>query len=247
MRFVSIAAIFIFMCPVLSCTERKEISRVEWSTMGTIAAVQTKGKANTFVRDSAKEACDKVVKLFNRHDNSSEIRQKEKLSDSELRLLGGCWQAAFEFKDATKGAFNPRWRGSDTLDFGGIAKGYAVDLAYEEVKGKIEDEVLIDIGGNLRAVKGDWKVVIAGSNKCILLKESFACATSAEYFRGKHIYDGRTGKVVENNVESVTVVAPLAMHADALSTAFFVLGPNDALVSELCNKYKAEVYWMMKK
>lgn len=242
-RVVLAASLF----AVFSCTEHKRISRIEWSTMGTIAAVQTKGAANTFVRDAAKDVCDKVVKEFNRRDASSAIRLKEKLSDAELSLLGGCWQAAFEFRDSTNGAFNPRWRGPETLDFGGIAKGYAVDLAYDEVKDKVEEDVLIDIGGNLRALKGDWNVAIAGSNKRILLKESFACATSAEYFRGKHIYDGRTGKTVENNVESVTVVAPSAMHADALSTAFFVLGPDDALVDELCRKYKAEVHWVIKK
>ena len=51
-------------------------------------------------------------------------------------------------------------------------------------------------------------------------------ATSAEYFRGKHIHDGRTGFPVSNDVASVTVRCPSALWADGLSTTLFVLGPD---------------------
>ena len=55
-----------------------------------------------------------------------------------------------------------------------------------------------------------------------------ACATSAEYYRGKHIYDARTGRPVSNDVWSVTVVHPTsAMLADALSTILFIYGREE--------------------
>ena len=49
-------------------------------------------------------------------------------------------------------------------------------------------------------------------------------ATSALYFRGRHIYDARTGAPVSNDVASVTVRCRSAMLADGLSTALFVIG-----------------------
>lgn len=62
------------------------------------------------------------------------------------------------------------------------------------------------------------------------LKAGEALATSATYFRGGHIRDGRGGAAVANGVASVTVLHPTsAMMADGLSTALFVLGPDAGL------------------
>jgi thiamine biosynthesis lipoprotein len=52
------------------------------------------------------------------------------------------------------------------------------------------------------------------------------------YHRGKrygHIIDPRTGYPVDH-VLSVTVFAPTAAQADALATAFFILGPEKSTV-----------------
>ena len=59
------------------------------------------------------------------------------------------------------------------------------------------------------------------------LHEGEALATSATYYRGSHIYDGRTGLAVSNGVASVTVLCNSAMWADGLSTTLFVLGPEE--------------------
>ena len=61
----------------------------------------------------------------------------------------------------------------------------------------------------------------------VTLRSGEALATSAEYFRGKHIYDGRTGRPVSNDVASVTVLCESAMMADGLSTTLFVLGHEE--------------------
>lgn len=61
-----------------------------------------------------------------------------------------------------------------------------------------------------------------------------AVCTSGDYERrssddkGHHILDPRTG-VSPHAVASVTVVAPTAMLADALSTTAFVLGPAEGI------------------
>ena len=141
-----------------------------------------------------------------------------------------CYATALDLRDASEGAFNPRWRGPGTLDMGAIAKGFAVDLAtdaakecYEKAGGKMP-EMLIDLGGNLKAVKGDWTVGVK-DGEVFVLREGEACATSARYYRGDHIKDGRTGANVTNGVYSVTVIHPKgAMLADGLSTTLFILG-----------------------
>ena len=86
------------------------------------------------------------------------------------------------------------------------------------------EDILIDLGGNLKAVKGDWTVGIKGGGSFVL-REGEACATSARYYRGGHIKDGRTGAEITNGVYSVTVFHPKsAMLADGLSTTLFILG-----------------------
>ena len=141
-----------------------------------------------------------------------------------------CYATALDLRDASGGAFNPRWRGPGTLDLGAIAKGFAVDLAADAVKkcygetGGNIPEMLIDLGGNLKAVKGAWTVGVK-DGESFVLHEGEACATSARYYRGDHIKDGRTGADVKNDVYSVTVIHPKsAMLADGLSTTLFILG-----------------------
>lgn len=134
------------------------------------------------------------------------------------------------------------------LDLGGIAKGYAVDLAFERLRAAGFHDFLIDLGGNIRVSgrpapdREEWVVAIrdpgdpsriTGEN--VLLHDGEAVATSGSYERyveigGKrysHIVDPRTGHPATRQ-GSVSVVAPTAMKADAYSTAFFVEGKGAA-------------------
>ncbi len=134
------------------------------------------------------------------------------------------------------------------LDLGGIAKGYAVDLAYDRLRAAGETDFLINLGGNLRAhgVPGagrdGWRIGVRDPfhNDRILgtvvLREGEAAATSGNYerfvvldgVRYAHIMDPRSGRPV-TGVAGVTVIAPTAVQADALSTTLFVLGPDVGL------------------
>ena len=148
-----------------------------------------------------------------------------------------CYEAAFKLMHESGGAFNPRWRGPKTLDLGAIAKGFAVDVAAKDCYADHAD-ALIDIGGNIKAVRGEggshrpWRTGVMDPNgggfaAVVELREGEALATSATYYRGNHIYDGRTGLAVSNGVASVTVLCNSAMWADGLSTTLFVLGPDE--------------------
>lgn len=239
---------------------RGKIERVEWTTMGTVAAVQTKGGVvPPEMLETVKAEFERVNAHFNVHDPKAPIHEIALISDAGIQSYDAvfpyaCYAEALVLRNLSGSAFNPRWRGPDTLDMGAIAKGFAVDLAADAVRerdratGGTMPDMLIDLGGNLFAVKGSWRTGIAGSEMTLELAEGFACATSAEYYRGKHIYDGRTGLAVSNGVESVTVVVGgSAMEADGLSTTLFVLGPDEGrrFLDEKWRKPGVRAIWFM--
>lgn len=199
--------------------------------MGTLAQVLVRGGDVQTVRDIVRGAFAEVEFLLNVHDPSSQINSLANLSDDQVlkfadRIVRPCYAAAFTMRDESAGVFNPRWKGLKTLDLGAIAKGYAVDLAVERLLSSgARGEVLVDLGGNLKAVSGEWRIALYGSDKVFVLKHGESAATSGEYFRGKHIFDGRTRAACSNALYSVTVIHPSsAMMADALSTTLFILG-----------------------
>ena len=240
----------------LSGCSRGKVERVEWPVMGTVAAVQTKGGClSSEALEAVKTEFNRVNEHFNVHDPKAPIHGIAKETDELIRSRSmvfpwHCYATALDIRDASEGAFNPRWRGSATLDMGAIAKGFAVDLAADAVKECSEKadgnmpETLIDLGGNLKAVKGDWKVGIK-DGEAFVLREDEACATSARYYRGSHIKDGRTGADVTNGVYSVTVIhSKSAMLADGLSTTLFILGREKG--EEFLKKYypEARAVWI---
>lgn len=142
------------------------------------------------------------------------------------------------------------------VDPGGIAKGYAVDLCYERMLRSGARNFMVNIGGNLRvhglprpgktgrnrAAPRPWTVgvrnpfVPGGIVGTFRLDTGMAVATSGHYERfvhieGRrfaHILDPRTGIPVEG-MAGVTVASTNATQCDALSTALFVLGVEEAL------------------
>ena len=246
------------------CMRRSGVERVEWTVMGTVAAVQSKGPTQDVARRVSADVrgmFNEVEALLNAHSETSEISKLAGLPDGQVldschKEMAPCYESAFMLQKATGGVFNPRWRGANTLDLGAIAKGFAVDLAAERARVPPGSAVLIDLGGNVKAVKGSWRTGVknpggSGFASIVDLKEGEALATSAKYFRGAHIYDGRVGKPVDNGVASVTVLCRSAMMADGLSTALFVLGPDEGRVFlERFASYKPQlcpiaVLWLM--
>lgn len=119
------------------------------------------------------------------------------------------------------------------LDFGGYAKGYALDLAAASLRKQNINNALINIGGNIIALgkRGDkyWRVGIQHPRKpsaiaAVDLQSGWAIGTSGDYQRyfelaGKrycHIINPATGYPVEG-VQSVTVLIPPSAKAGVLS------------------------------
>jgi FAD:protein FMN transferase len=131
------------------------------------------------------------------------------------------------------------------IDLGGIAKGYAVDVAVESLRARGATDALVEVSGNMRALGRPpgataWRIGIRDPRDRVpyfarLTLRDEAISTSGKYEQfvaanGKtygHIMDPRTGQPAEGLV-SVTVIAATAMAADAWDTPLFVLGAAGA-------------------
>lgn len=132
------------------------------------------------------------------------------------------------------------------LDLGGAAKGYAVDKAVERLKKLGIDAGIVNAGGDLRVFgkKPDgkpWSIGIQDpqySDRIIgsIQLTDMALVTSGDYERYiiydgikyHHILDPKTGWPARG-CKSVSVAYSKAFDADILSTAIFVMGPEEGM------------------
>ena len=133
------------------------------------------------------------------------------------------------------------------LDLGGIGKEYAVDRVLTMGLQRGIANLLVDFGQDVR-VHGrppnseKWIIGLEDPHqpgKCwtAVAVNNEAVATSGDYVRhfvhaGKrfgHIVDPRSGYPVDNGVLAVSIVAPHCTFAGILSTAAFILGPQEGL------------------
>ena len=151
------------------------------------------------------------------------------------------------------------------IDLGGIAKGYIADQLGNFLRKRGVKSALINLGGNILTIGGkpdgsDWSIGLQLPVLDRKRREEFwgvlpsrdnAVVTSGSYERGfllngiwyHHILDPRSGMPSGNGVLSVTVCAPTAFLADALSTPLFLLGPEKGVT--LAEKYRVfAVYYM---
>lgn len=130
-----------------------------------------------------------------------------------------------------------------SLDFGGFAKGVALDIAMQRLRSMGIQNAIINAGGDLNAIGSHgarpWKVGVRhpqgeGVLAAVELADGEAIYTSGNYERYRehagvsysHIIDPRTGMPV-SHVASVTVIDNVGARADAAATALSVAGPDD--------------------
>jgi thiamine biosynthesis lipoprotein len=128
------------------------------------------------------------------------------------------------------------------LDFGGLAKGFAVDLAIAHLRSRGIENAIVNAGGDLRAIgsHGDrpWRVAVrkpgGGTIGSLEVRQDEAMFTSGNYERFReneqerypHILDPRSGWPVRD-VMSATVISDNGALADAAATALIVAGLDD--------------------
>ncbi|MEZ5385388.1 MAG: FAD:protein FMN transferase [Prosthecobacter sp.] len=131
------------------------------------------------------------------------------------------------------------------ITLNGIAQGFATDAAMRVMRAHGVEHALIDAGefsahGN-NMENAPWHIGIQHprerdafaaltrlENRCLATSGDYETAFSDDFSR-HHILDPRTGDS-PGELASVSVLAPTAMAADALSTALFVLGEKRGMV-----------------
>jgi FAD:protein FMN transferase len=247
--------------------------------MGTVFTATAWGRDSAALDralDAAFDSVRRVDSLLSTYNAGSEISRIN-------RGVGrGAWRVsqtfaavlaqALEVARLSNGAFDPTlhdWRGvrfdraartvrlapGRPLDFGGIAKGYALDQARLALGG-VADSGVLNLGGQVLILRRSGGRAVGRSggpavrrtvgvvdpddpDRVIALIEvdSGSVSTSSQVERPGHIVDPRGGRGrgrgrggPATRARSVTVVASTGIVADAWSTALFVLGCDSALV-----------------
>ncbi len=163
--------------------------------------------------------------------DSPEVPDRETL-DSCLRVTG--WGLLELDRDSLV------MRPGMMLDFGAVAKGYAVDRVFEYLRSRGASSCLVEVGGEVRC-GGDrlWRVAVRHPRNRgyfrVFAMESGALATSGDYecclvrdgVRYSHIINPFTG-FPGDGAQSATVHAPTCAVADAFATAA-VIGGREAV------------------
>lgn len=256
--FLGILAGAVALSLLTAPSQRK--TRVQWPVMGTVAAITFRGGSpedQDATRVKVRAVWDELENRLSAWSPTSDLSRLAPLlaTEGEAALSSvpaaerPCYSFAFDLKRQSRDAFDPvigeamRHAGFtrvSAVDLGAVAKGFAVDRAWALLSPN--DNLLLDLGGNLRAHGGVWRTGVRNPFASNAFAAAFdlldgeAVATSGNYERfvernGKrysHILDPRTGESV-SGIAGVTVVAPTALLADGLSTTLFVLGPDEGV------------------
>lgn len=148
------------------------------------------------------------------------------------------------------------------VDLSAIAKGHGVDRVADVLEAQGIANYLVEVGGELRTAgvnpKGNtWRVGIERPSAGQVVQEPIlvsgkGIATSGDYRnyyerdgkRYAHTIDPRTGRPVEHNLASVTVIADTCAEADGYATALNVMGAEAALI--LAEEQQLAVFLLVK-
>lgn len=171
--------------------------------------------------------------------------------------------ALVDYTQVSITAAGVRLGAGQSIDLGGIAKGYVADALVSFLADRGVTDALINIGGNVKALgqnenHSSWQIAIqdpggqyGNAAGIVSLQSGYSLVTSGVYERGfdldgiryHHILDPHTGYPIQNGVLSVSILAKSSLLADALSTACFALGVEGGL--PLATSYGAEAYFIL--
>ncbi|WP_234824194.1 FAD:protein FMN transferase [Bremerella cremea] len=155
-------------------------------------------------------------------------------------------------------------QGNVYVDLSAIAKGYGVDVVFQLLKERGLTDFMVEIGGEVRATglkpNGEpWQIGIelptekAGEYDEIVGLHDKALATSGDYRnffmhegeRYSHTINPLTGRPVEHDLASVSVLHDRCAMADGWATALLVLGPDAGY--NLAEQQKLAAFFQIRK
>ena len=170
-----------------------------------------------------------LSKLWGFQDKNYRIPKQEEIKEA-LGKIGFS-----KIVNKNKNFFSPSWV---KFDWGGSAKGFGVDLAYQKLRRLGIKDGFLNAGGDIycwgkNPENGAWKIGIKHPRKegflGVIIASDIAIATSGDYqrffevngIRYHHILNPFTGYPARGK-QSVTVIGPETVFCDALATALFV-------------------------
>lgn len=251
------AASFPLARAALAAFMRVDSLMSNWTTTSEVARLNREAASGaTPVQPEVATVIDRALRTWRETDGAFDITVEPLVrlwgflggprrvpSDSEIAATlprVGARQVHFDRAARTLRFDNDRVK----IDLGGIAKGYAVDVAAETLRAHGVRDALVDLSGNMVALGSPpgsdrWRIGIRDprgqAQYFARLRVHEAISTSGQYEQfvaanGRaygHILNPRTGRPAEGLI-SVTVVAPTALDCDAWDTPLFVLGPEAA-------------------
>lgn len=160
-----------------------------------------------------------------------------------------CWKDVVLSSDGAVSFRKPLW-----LDLGGIAKGYAVDCAFEYIASHHPTRIYVEAGGDLRLTGPGPELVylsapsMQGAIPAVKIENASVASSGSQVLHDEmkpqravspHI-DPRTGDPCSTD-RFVTVVAPRCMDADALTKVVMAAG---ATASHILERYDALAFML---
>lgn len=130
-----------------------------------------------------------------------------------------------------------------SLDVGGIAKGYAADEINKIFRNYKIKSGIIDLGGNIYTVgkkpngenwnigiqnpikpRGSYVGILSLSNKSIVTSGGYERYSTENNKIYHHILNPKTGYPAENEIISTTIISDKSIDGDGLSTGLYIMG-----------------------
>lgn len=256
--------ICVFLAAVLLCGCAPADDRVQQTVfcMDTVMDLQVWGEGADAAVEQVASLLRSLESTWSVTDASSALNQ-DTLSVADRELLS-CAEA---MRQRTGGTFDPQLRGvmeqwgfytkeyrvptADQIsqgltahqwDLGAVIKGYAGQLAAQELEKLGAQWAILNLGGNVQTYgsKPDgtpWQIAIQDPKGgeylgVVSVYGTKSVVTSGDYqryfeengVRYHHILDPETGYPADAGLSAVTVICGDGFTADALSTALFVMG-----------------------
>jgi thiamine biosynthesis lipoprotein len=177
-------------------------------------------------------AADALFSTYRPDSGLSRLNRAEVTLDALGAPFVDVMELAERFSAVSGGAFTVR-DPDGRLDLNGIVKGWAAEQAADLLRSHGLRDFCVNAGGDIVAAGHPqpsipWQIGVRspGSAEAMLavfaLTDS-AIATSGSYERGRHIVDGRSGRIAEG-LSSVSVITPDLTTADVLATTVYAMG-----------------------
>jgi len=145
---------------------------------------------------------------------------------------------------------------NNSIDLGGIAKGFIVDKIVDYLTSIEVDKAILDFGGNIYVIgekdinvpfvvgiqnpfdfRGEYVATVSVANKSVVTSGIYERYFEYDNNIYHHIINPFTGYPEDNSLASVTIISNSSLDGDALSTVVFLLGLDQGmqLIDQLDN------------